>query len=88
MVRTKEEVEKLMNDDRIEWNDGYWVEGLDRIHTIQTMVDSLLVCSNAGVHPSVLRAGLEDDIYMIQSILNLCYQKMAMASDKEQDNED
>ena len=41
------------------WNDGYWVEGLDRAYTLTVMFEQLLGNSAAGYHPAIVRAGLQ-----------------------------
>lgn len=42
-----------------EWNDGYWVEGLDRAYTLTFMFEQLLGNSANGYHPAIVRAGLQ-----------------------------
>lgn len=58
---------KLPND--FEWNDGYILEGMDRIHTVQVIIDSLIVD-----HPSIVLLGLQKDISKVQRKLNKIYQ--------------
>lgn len=68
------------NSGEIEWNDGYFLEGLDRCGTIQMVIENLLVG-----HPSILR--LEDGaerVEIIQEMIQEIYQDIGeMSCDEE-----
>lgn len=66
------------NED-FEWNDGYWTEGLDRIHNIGCIVDMMLTG-----HPAVVRAELSENVEDLLSNLGALYQKMGQAIPDEE----
>ncbi len=49
-------------DNQDDWNDGYWLEAMDRCSTISVMIDELLI-----KHPGVLRT--PDGEQMIEECL-------------------
>lgn len=61
-----------------DWNDGYWTEGLDRIHTISEMM-SVLLFDGESFHPSVERAELETEVHELFDKMHDLYQKMGAA---------
>lgn len=65
-----------MNQDKeFEWNDGCWVELLDRLNTIMIMQQELLVN-----HPGVLRAGISEKIDDLMGDTMQCYQIVGESS--------
>jgi hypothetical protein len=70
------EKKKLL--DAVDWNDGYITEGLDRCHTIQVMLQELLVD-----HPAVLKAGVWTEISEASSRIFDAYQKIGDLDDTE-----
>lgn len=54
------------------WNDGYYLEGVDRVHTIRVMIEELL-----DNHPSIKRLQLSDELEDVQKILGGISQKLA-----------
>lgn len=59
-----------------EWNDGYWVEGLDRVHTILVMFEELLGEDTRGFHPAIKKAHLEKKVSKIGTKLAKLYQDL------------
>lgn len=66
-----------------EWYDQYWLEALDRICTIQTMFDVLLIeeddDENEIWHPAISKAELVEEMDEIRIRLANVYQKMGEA---------
>lgn len=61
------------------YNPGHQLEGLDRCHTIMTMISELLID-----HPAVLKAGVTDAVGEAQGLIMDAYQKIgAMDDDHE-----
>lgn len=60
-----------------EWNDGYWVEGLDRVNRV-------LYDLNIHVqdHPAIDRVELNNEVDDISSAIYQLYRKLAEASDE------
>ena len=64
-----------------EWNDGYWGECADRLHTIQIMIDNLL-----DKHPAILRLKCgEERLDLIQDMLYDLYQDTGKREFEEMD---
>ena len=56
--------------EEVEWNDGYYLESMDRIHTIQIMAEELL-----NGHPAILKLKCgEERLELIQDMLYDLYQ--------------
>ena len=62
-----------------EWNDGYYLESMDRIHTIQIMIDNLL-----DQHPAIvkLKCG-QERVDLVQDMLGDIYQDIGKMEDDE-----
>ena len=71
---------KLLEE--VEWNDGYYLEGLDRCHTIIIMLDELLVN-----HPSVLKTKTSINLENIFDELHYVYNKISMLDFEESEKE-
>lgn len=69
--------------DMKDWNDGYWTEGLDRIHTIEQMIYALLTCDD-HFHPSIVRAEMKDDVHNLLDVVHAMYNKMGEAIPDEE----
>ena len=70
---------KKLNDlDVPDWNDGYYLEGMDRCHTIMTMMDQLL-----REHPSIKRVGLDDKFDSAFDLIYEMYQAIGIYEDEE-----
>lgn len=54
-------VELELSCQKIDWNDGYWVEGLDRAYTLTVIFEQLLGNKVNGYHPAIVRAGLQQE---------------------------
>lgn len=72
-LRSEKELEELYN--KPTWNDGYWLEAMDRCNTVSIMLDQLL-----NKHPAVLRTPngqkmLEKSIDQVQKL----YQTIGLA---------
>lgn len=65
----KRYIEKGLLDNDFEWNDGYYLEGMDRIHTIHVMIEELL-----NKHPMIVLSGGQKVIDDIQNKLSSVYQ--------------
>ena len=52
-----------------EWNDGYIVEGCDRVHLITNMLEDCL-----KEHPAIVKAKCVSKIEDCIKVLNQCYQ--------------
>ena len=57
---------KLPKD--FEWNDGYFLEGMDRIETIRTMIEQILF-----KHPAIIVTNNQEAIDSIQMLLGEIY---------------
>jgi hypothetical protein len=55
----------------VDWNEGYVNEGLDRCHTIQVMIEELLVD-----HPTVLKSKSWDELQRASDLINDVYQQI------------
>ena len=64
----------------VEWNDGYWVEGLDRAYTLTVMFEQLLGNSAAGYHPAITRAGLQQQCDAVSEQIADLYQLIGAAT--------
>lgn len=56
----------------MEYNEGHLIEGFDRTHIIQTMIDDFLVD-----HPSIVRAELNDKAKQASQLIFEIYQGLA-----------
>ena len=62
-----------------DWNDGYWIEGMDRCNTILILIESLL-----DAHPAIERTkGGSEKVKKAGEILAELYQDIGAASYKE-----
>lgn len=52
-----------------EWNDGYYLEGIDRVHTIQVLISEIL-----DQHPAIVLSHHQEDIDIIQDMFSKIYQ--------------
>lgn len=77
--------------DKEDWYDEYWLEALDRLCTIQSMFDVLLIEDdeegNEVWHPAVRKADLGCGLNDIRVQLANVYQKMGQAMGLEDDME-
>ena len=71
----------LYND----WNDGYWTEGMDRVHTLMVMTEQLLGDEHTGYHPAITRAHCEKKVSKIVSKIAKLYQQLGAAAWKDED---
>ncbi len=62
----------------IDFNSGYIVEGVDRCHTIMTMIDELL-----SEHPAIKKAKMEESLDEAFTILFNIYQAVGALEDEE-----
>jgi len=63
-----------MSDD---WNDGYIVEGCDRLHVVECIIEQHIIS-----HPAIIKAGAKAKIDAAQTLLTEAYQ-MVGALDNE-----
>lgn len=63
----------------MDWNDGYYLEGADRVHTLQVMIEELL-----DNHPSIKRLQLDKDLEEVRKILGGMYLMLAVNIKKEE----
>ena len=56
----------------MEYNEGHIIEGLDRLHVITEMIDSILID-----HPAIVKAECVDKISQAQKLLYDSYQGVA-----------
>lgn len=63
-------------DDAQPFNDGHIVEGLDRCHTLMTMLDQLL-----DQHPAIIKAGAQDEVSEALQLIMDAYQKIGELDD-------
>jgi hypothetical protein len=70
-------------DQEVQWNDGYYIEGLDRCANIQNIINEQLL-----YHPAIIRAGQEDKIDEAIKLIGNVYQTigaMQFFEEKEDD---
>ena len=60
----------------MEFNEGHIIEGLDRLHVINEMIDSFLID-----HPAIVKAECGDKIAQAQELLYDSYQDVAGLED-------
>jgi hypothetical protein len=77
MIKKLKEQHLLAKD--FEWNDGYYLEGMDRVHTIQVMISEIL-----DQHPMIVLSNNQEKLEKIQRKLTEIYQSIgAMEYDKK-----
>lgn len=59
-----------------EFNEGHVMEGCDRLHIITSMIDDHL-----SEHPAIVKAGAQDEINEVMTILSDVYQKVGELND-------
>lgn len=69
--KIKEYKKKGLLEESFLWNDGYYLEGMDRLHTIQVMIEKLL-----SYHPAIILSGNQNSIDKVQKLLNDIYQSI------------
>lgn len=57
--------------DKAEFNHGHILEALDRVHTIETMMNALLVD-----HPAIIKCDADNDVKKVMLELGELYQKI------------
>jgi hypothetical protein len=62
--------EELPED--FEWNDGYYLEGLDRIETIRIMIEAIL-----ANNPAIVLSGNNNNIDEVHKLLGEIYNSIA-----------
>lgn len=61
-----------------DWNDGYIVEGCDRLFIISTMVEDHLL-----EHPAIIKSGAQNKIDKAHDLLLEAYQMVGALDDEE-----
>ena len=67
--KIKEFKKQGLLDKDFKWNDGYYLECMDRLHTIQVMISEIL-----DKHPVIILSGNQNNLEDIQRQINRIYQ--------------
>ena len=61
-----------------DWNDGYYIEGMDRCHTVCVMIEELLLH-----HPVVKKCEVSFYIEEAERLISRAYQKIGSLSHED-----
>jgi len=54
------------------WNDGYWPEALDRVHSVRTIINELID------HPGIVITDNQKQLLVVDKILSQIYRDIAI----------